>query len=169
MSDKTRKKKDGEDQNKAAERMHKAEKISHESPGQRSQYVQDAEAHNKTPLEQLDRDDFDKDLRPDEFAGNNDGADTAQNEKSAPSAYEFKELHDRFPQLDNADLKNIPILPADTRLAQGATYLDLNNPEKGEYSAVGNETVGEKDYIVPKTEVGYPLWNRLTGKEGATD
>ena len=119
---------------------------------------------NDPPLEDLDRDDFDKDLRPNEFAGNNDGAETAQNEKAAPSAYEFKELHDRFPQLDNADLKNIPILPADTRLDQGATYLDLNNLDKGEYSAVGNETVGEKDYIVPKSEVGYPLWNRLTGK-----
>lgn len=122
---------------------------------------------NDPPLEELDRDDFDKDLRPNEFAGENHGADTAQNEKSAPSAYEFKELHDKFPQLDNADLKNIPILPAGTRLDQGATYLDLMNPDKGEYSAVANETVGEKDYIVPKTEVGYPLWNRLTGKEGA--
>lgn len=124
---------------------------------------------NDPPLEDLDRDDFDKDLRPNEFAGNNDGVDTAQEEKSAPSAYGFKELHDKFPQLDNADLKNIPILPAGTRLDQGATYLDLNNLEKGEYSAVSNETVGEKDYIVPKTEVGYPLWNRLTGKEGAKD
>ena len=124
---------------------------------------------NDPPLEDLDRDDFDKDLRPNEFAGNNDGADSAQNEKAAPSAYEFKELHGKFPQLDNADLKNIPILPGGTRLDQGATYLDLMNPDKGEYSAVGNETVGEKDYIVPKSEVGYPLWNRLTGKEGATD
>ncbi len=169
MSDKTRKKKDGEDQNKAAERMHKAEKISHESPGQRSTYVKDQETHDQTALEALDRDDFDKDLRPNEFAGNNDGADSAQNEKNAPSAYEHKELHSKFPQFDNAELKNIPILPAGTRLDQGATYLDMNNPDKGEYSAVGNETVGEKDYIVPKTEVGYPLWNKLTGKEGATD
>ena len=169
MSDTTRKKKDGENQNKAAERMHEAEKISHENPGQRSEYVQEMESHTKTPLEQLDRDDFDKDLRPDEFAGENDGANDAQNEKEAPSAYEFKELHGKFPQLDNADLKDIPILPAGTRLDQGATYLDLNNPEKGEYSAVSNETVGEKDYIVPKKEVDYLLWNRLTGKDGATD
>ena len=124
---------------------------------------------NDPPLEELDRDDFDQDLRPNEFAGENSGADTAQNEKSAPSAYSHKELHDRFPGLSSADLKNIPILPAGTRLDQGATYLDLNNIEKGEYSAVSNETVGDKDYIVPKTEVGYPLWNRLTGKDGATD
>ena len=169
MSDKTRKKKDGENQNKAAERMHEAEEISHGSPGQRSAYVQEMEAHTETPLEQLDRDDFDKDLRPNEFSGENDGASSAQNEKNAPSAYEYKELHDQFPQLSNADLKNIPILPAGTRLDQGATYLDLMNLEKGEYSAVANETVGEKDRIVPKTEVGYPLWNRLTGKEGAKD
>ena len=169
MSDTTRHKKDGEDQNKAAERMHEAEGISHASPGERSDYVQEMESHVKTPLEQLDRDDFDKDLRPNEMAGNNDGADSAQNEKNAPSAYEFKELHGKFPQLDNADLKNIPILPAGTRLDQGATYLDLNNLDKGEYSAVANETVGENDYIVPKKEVDYLLWNRLTGKEGATE
>ena len=169
MSEKTRHKKDGEDQNKAAERMHEAEKISHNSPGQRSEYVKEQESHSVTPLEQLDRDDFDKDLRPDEFAGENSGADSAQNEKDAPSAYEFKELHGKFPQLDNADLKNIPILPAGTRLDQGATYLDLNNLEKGEYSAVSNETVGENDYIVPKKEVDYLLWNRLTGKDGATE
>ena len=66
-------------------------------------------------------------------------------------------------------MKNIPILPAGTRLDQGATYLDLMNPDKGEYSAVSNETVGEKDYIVPKKEVDYLLWNRLTGKDGATE
>ena len=52
---------------------------------------------NDPPLEDLDRDDFDKDLRPNEFAGENSGADTAQNEKEAPSAYEFKELHGKFP------------------------------------------------------------------------
>ena len=124
---------------------------------------------NDPPLEDLDRDDFDKDLRPNEFAGENHGAATAQNEKNAPSAYEDKDLHAKFPQLSSADLKNIPILPQGTRLDQGATYLDLMNLEKGEYSAVGNETAGEKDRIVPKTEVGYPLWNRLTGKEAATD
>ena len=81
MSDTTRHKKDGENQNKAAERMHEAEKISHQSPGERSDYVKEQESHNKTPLEQLDRDDFDKDLRPNEMAGENHGADTAQNEK----------------------------------------------------------------------------------------
>ena len=169
MSEKTRHKKDGENQNKAAERMHEAESISHASPGQRSEYVKELESHSVTPLEQLDRDDFDKDLRPDEMAGENYGAESAQNEKNAPSAYEFKELHGKFPQLDNADLKNIPILPAGTRLDQGATYLDLNNFDKGEYSAVSNETVGENDYIVPKKEVDYLLWNRLTGKESATE
>ena len=165
MSDKTRKKKDGEDQNKAAERMHKAEKISHDNPGDRSAYVKNQESHEKTALEQLDRDDFDKDLRPNEMAGENHGADTAQNEKNVASAYEYKELHGQFPQLSSADLKNIPILTAGTRLDQGATYLDLMNLEKGEYSAVSNETVGENDRIVPKTGVDYPLWNRLTGNE----
>lgn len=130
---------------------------------------QEQENPEQTPLESLDRADFDKDLRPHEMSGENHGAGTAQNEKAAPSAYEFKELHDRFPQFSSADLKNIPILPVGTRLDQGATYFDLMNPEKGEYSAVASEVVGENERIVPKTEVGYPLWNRLTGKEGAKD
>ena len=131
MSDKTRKKKDGENQNKAAQRMHEAEKISHENPGDRSAYVKEQEGRDQTALEQLDRDDFDKDLRPNEFAGENSGADTAQNEKNAPSAYQHKELHDRFPQLSSADLKNIPILPAGTRLDQGRDLPRLEQPGKG--------------------------------------
>jgi hypothetical protein len=62
-------------------------------------------------------------------------------------------------------LKQLPILPAGTRLEQGATYLDLNDRQAGEFTARSDMIVEEGQLIVPKTEVDHQLWNRLRGVE----
>ena len=50
-----------------------------------------------------------------------------------------------------------------TRLQQGATYVNLQRLEEGEFTAAGFMEVGPDDWIVPKDEVDYLLWNHLIG------
>ena len=60
-------------------------------------------------------------------------------------------------------LKQIPILPADSRLEQDATYIDLADPDHKEFKATSGMAAGPDSLLVPKTEVDYQLWNRLRG------
>lgn len=108
-------------------------------------------------------DEFQQDLNPDPMAGQNHGLEGSHPEKDAPNASEIKELHSLLEGYTNSDLKQIPVLPQGSRLEQGAKYIDLNDPERKEFTAIGNMEAGRDNYYVPKTEVDYQLWNRLTG------
>jgi hypothetical protein len=50
-----------------------------------------------------------------------------------------------------------------TRLEQGATYVDLRDPGRGEFTATGGMAAGPDDWYVAKDTVDYQLWNRLIG------
>lgn len=108
-------------------------------------------------------DQWQQDLNPQPMAGRNDGLEGTNPEKSAPTAHDLKDLHARLPDYTNDELKQIPVLAPGSRLKQGATYINLRDPGRQEFTATGGMTVGEHDWIVPKTEVAYPLWNRLLG------
>lgn len=108
-------------------------------------------------------DEFQQDLNPDPMAGQNHGLEGSHPEKDAPNASEIKELHSLLEGYTNSDLKQIPVLPQGSRLEQGAKYIDLNDPERKEFTAMGSMEAGPDNYYVPKTEVDYQLWNRLTG------
>ena len=41
--------------------------------------------------------------------------------------------------------------------------LDLADPNRAEFKALGNMEAGPDNCYVPKTEVHYQLWNRLIG------
>lgn len=154
MSEKTRHDKDGQDQNKANQAMRQHEKTG-AIPGE-GRHESDAEK-----LAQMDRADFDKDLRPHEFEGqNNPRNDEPQNTRSA---YDLKDLHEKFPQLSSADLKQISILPLGEPLEQGATYLDLNRLEEGEFKARADFQITQSNLLVAKNSVDYELWDRLRG------
>ncbi len=84
-------------------------------------------------LAQTDRPDFDKDLRPPEDKGQNNPESHCTNHTR--NTYKMKDLHEKFPQLSSADLKQIAILPLGSTLEQGAIYLDLNRLEEGEFKA----------------------------------
>lgn len=154
MSEKQRHKKDGEDKGKSLEAMRDYEKTG-ELPGE-GRHESDAEK-----LAKVDRADFDKDLRPHEGEGQNlpQNNDTPR----ARNAYDIKDLHEKFPALSNADLKQLAILPVGTRLEQGATYLDLNDPATGEFKVRADRNVGEHSLLVAKQDVDYELWDRLRG------
>jgi hypothetical protein len=107
-------------------------------------------------------DEWEQDLHPNPTAGQNHGLETAEAEKTAPSAYDLKELHEHLEEFANSDLKQITVLTGGTRLQQGATYVDLMDSNREEFTAMGNMEVEAGHYYVPKTEVDYRIWNRLT-------
>ena len=154
MSEKLRHDKDGKDQNKANQAMRQHEETGH-IPGE-GRHVSDAEI-----LAQTDRADFDHDLRPHEGSGQNNPESHGSN--PTRNAYDIKDLHEKFPQLSSAELKQLAILPTAARLEQGASYIDLNRLEEGEFKARADFAVTETNLLVAKNSVDYELWDRLRG------
>jgi hypothetical protein len=124
---------------------------------------------------------FDYDLRPDSAAGQNIGVAGVHPEKAGGvrTAYDIKDLHRRFQQFEDDELKGIPVMPDGSRLEQDATYIDLRKRTPKEFTARGDMEAGSANWYVPKAEVDYQLWNRLIGvdnperlgeaDDGATD
>lgn len=110
-------------------------------------------------------DQWQQDLNPDPMAGQNVGMESFASEKESPTAYDIKALHKHLKDFTDDELKHIIVLPQGTRLKQGATYIDLMNPEWQEFTAMGDMEATADHCYVPKTEISYPLWNRLTGIE----
>jgi hypothetical protein len=103
------------------------------------------------------------DLNPHAMAGQNIGVAGAHPEKGTSTAYDIKELHARFRDWADDDLKQIPVLPQGSRLEQNATYIDLSTPHPHEFTATGGMEAASGQHYVPKSEVPYELWNRLLG------
>jgi hypothetical protein len=112
-------------------------------------------------------DPYQQDLNPDASKGINWGDVGPHPEKDNPrTAYDVKDVHDLLQDLPDDELQRIPILPSGTRLESNATYISLKDPERREFTAEGNEDVAEDDWVVPKNEVDYELWNKITGQIG---
>ena len=110
-------------------------------------------------------DDFDQDLHPNTNAGINHQQLGANPEVDAPNADSLTHLHNILTDFTNDELRRIVVLQPGDRLEQGATYLDLRKPDREEFRATGEITVGPPNLnlIVPKSEIDYQLWNRLRG------
>lgn len=108
---------------------------------------------------------WDRDLRPNSSAGQNEGVAGIHPEKAddARTAYDIKELHRQLSEFTDDELKEIPVLPAGTRLEQNATYIDLRAEQCKEMTARGDMEAEPENWYVPKSEVDYQLWNRLIG------
>ncbi len=104
-----------------------------------------------------------EDLTPHNMAGMNYGLAGPNPARDAPTALDIKEAHERLEGFTDDELRQIPILPEGSRLAQGATYIDLCNSEATEFTARGGMEAGDGNWYVPKSEVDYQLWNRLIG------
>ena len=86
-------------------------------------------------------------------------------EEQARTAYDIKGAHRRLAALNDADLKLIPILFRGTPLVQGATYIDLAHLDDGEFVPTEHVVADDSHWYVPKSEVGFQLWNVLIGIE----
>jgi hypothetical protein len=108
---------------------------------------------------------FWQDLNPDFLKGENYGNQGPHPEKTARTAYDVKELHDRLNGMNDEDLKRIPVMPPGSRLEQGASYIDLKQQKPEEFTAKGDMTAGSDNWYVPKSAVPYWIWNQLIGVE----
>jgi hypothetical protein len=106
------------------------------------------------------------DLNPNHMAGQNTGERAGEREQGLPTAFDVKEAH-RALRGDFADdeLRQIPILADGQRLEQGATYLNIRDPRRREFTALGGMQAESDCWYVPKDAVPYSIWNRLTGVE----
>lgn len=105
-------------------------------------------------------DDFEEDLRPDDFAGANYGL-RSEPQDIGLRASDIKGLHEKLADLTDDELRNIVIIPLGERLEQGAKYIDLLHLERGEFVAMADMVSDEGHYYVPKKHTDYVLWNRL--------
>src|SRR5207248_4200004 len=94
-------------------------------------------------------DDFEEDLRPDNFAGANYGL-LSEPQDVGLRASDIKELYGKLADLTDDELRNIVIVPLGERLEQGAKYIDLLYLEQGEFVATADTVADEDHYYVPK-------------------
>lgn len=119
------------------------------------------EKHNSINGE---RDEFDKDLNPNPMAGQNTGAESVQPERFERTANDIDDLQ-HLEDFSDDELSQIPILKPGTRLQQGATYINLKDSNREEFTGMGDMSVDSNSLIVPKDRVDYMIWNRLIGAE----
>ncbi len=119
-----------------------------------------AETPDKHPAE------YETDLNPNAMAGQNIGAPSPADDTIA--AVDLKETHVALPELTNDELRTLRVIRPGRCLEQNATYLDLNDRERGEFTVTGEKVTKPDDLIVAKKHTDYELWNRLRGLHGAT-
>lgn len=117
-----------------------------------------------TPQERIERELL-RDLRKGAPAGQEIGSDIPHTEDMGLTADAIKELHTRLPGLTDAELKSVPIEPVGYQLREGATYVNLRDPDLKPFVATGGMKVEPGDAIVPKSATDYLVWNRIVGVE----
>lgn len=134
---------------------------SHAHSGRKRSRLHENHRDENRPLyETVPDQDFAHDLNPHERAGENHGENQALL-PGARSADEIKSMHTILAALTDDELKAITIVPAGTRLEQGARYIDLRHRERGEFVATASIVADPENAYVPKKSTDYLLWNRL--------
>jgi len=67
--------------------------------------------------------------------------------------------------IEDAELKQVPVIPDGEPLRQGATYVDLCAKRREEFTATGNMNAEPGHSYAHKDRVPYEIWNRLIGEE----
>ncbi len=78
------------------------------------------------------------------------------------TAYDIQALHDRLLNLSSVEMRQVPVLKEGAQLKPDEVYINLNDAKRREFKGSDGMTVKPGTYIVPKDEVSYDLWNRLT-------
>jgi hypothetical protein len=106
-------------------------------------------------------DQYENQLHANDRAGESGGPD----HENTRTAYDVKGLHQQLNTLTDDLLRQIPVLDSGTRLKEGAVYLDLAHPEKGEFRGMNDMIAGADSCLVAKNMVeDYELWNLLRGE-----
>ena len=129
--------------------------------GRKSSRMHENHRDQNTPQDRRDPSEFDDGLTANNLAGEDHGmSNPPPMNDQTPDA--IKSMHSTtLADLTNDELKSISIVPAGTRLMQGAKYIDLNHLELGEFTATSEAVAGPENSYVAKKETDYVLWNRL--------
>ncbi len=119
----------------------------------------DAEERSNAKGPDTEVEDFEADLVNDPTSGQ-PGTGHADDSHNATGD---KELHTLL-GLDSDDLDRIPVLEPGTKLKQGGTYVDLNDPERQPFKAMGGHEAGPRDRFVSKRDTDHEIWNELVGQ-----
>jgi hypothetical protein len=117
------------------------------------------ESKNPEPSEQ--------NLVQDASTGSNSSLERA--DVSARSAFDIKWMHGWLSEFSSEELRQIRVINPGTRLEMDATYLQLAEAERREFTADGTENVIEVNYYIPKKDIPDELWNRLIHKQVPAD
>jgi hypothetical protein len=128
---------------------------------------------DRTPLQQertKHPDEWERDLNPNHLAGQNIGVPSERASEEADrgrlhTAFHLRKAGVDFGGIEDAELKQVPVLPDGARLEQGATYVDLATARREEFTATGNMSAEPGHAYAPKDRVPYEIWNRLIGEE----
>jgi hypothetical protein len=102
------------------------------------------------------------DLNPTRMEGQNIGASSKRKDSGGVrTAADIDVLAGRLNGFTRDELSEIPIVPAETKLKQGAVYLDMRIPAPVPFTATADITATEMNFYAPKAEISYELWNRL--------
>jgi hypothetical protein len=110
-------------------------------------------------------DGWQQDLNPNHLAGQNIGLASELETRSDRTALTIRKQGWALGNLDDSELKQIPVIAEGSRLQQGATYVDLTADPPHEFTATGDMSADNGHAYVPKDRVPYEIWNRLLGEE----
>ena len=117
------------------------------------------QAKTKHPVE------WQRDLNPNHLAGQNIGEPSDVGARGDLTAFHLRKQGVDLGEMDDNELKQIPVVAEGTRLQQGATYVDLKAQPVREFTATGDMSAGHDDAYAPKDRVPYDIWNRLLDEE----
>jgi hypothetical protein len=119
----------------------------------------------KPQTRQKHPDEWQRDLNPNHLAGQNIGpASDSRAHTEEMTAFHLRKRGFRLNGLDDAELKQVPLVAEGARLQQGATYVNLTADDSREFRATADMTSGPDDAYAPKDKVPYEIWNRLIGE-----
>ncbi len=96
------------------------------------------------------------------------GPRAGHEDESVPASSD-KSLHGRLEELREDELTRLSILEPGTRLERGGTYLDLNDVERGPFTARGGQEAHPNNRYIAKRDTDYELWNRLLADGGGRE
>jgi hypothetical protein len=105
-----------------------------------------------------------EDLSPGHMAGQNVGRGSDEVGSEHMTAFHLRKRGRSLNGLEDDELKQMPLVPAGTRLQQGATYVNLATDSPLEFTATGEDVAAPDDAYVPKDRVPSEIWNRLIGE-----
>jgi hypothetical protein len=90
------------------------------------------------------------------------GTPRAQEPRTRPAS-ELKEVVRALSGFTSDELRQIRVVVPGSRLAPGATYLDLRRFDRAPFAAADESYAGKDAWYVAKIDTPPPLWKRLQG------